>query len=423
MTPSQHRLTGWIRPGVRVARPARSAVSGPAGPHREDPVAVPASAPRRRTPPELYAAAAHEASARVIARYSTSFGLAVRLLAEPVRSQVRDVYAMVRVADEVVDGAAAHLPPEQVRSLLDTYEAEVLAVCERGFSTDLVVHAFALTARATGIGPELVTPFFASMRADLDTTSHDRASLDTYVYGSAEVVGLMCLRTFLAGDPHPDEAFERLAPGARRLGAAFQKVNFLRDLATDSQDLGRSYVPGLDVGALDVNALDVNALDQLGGSGDGPVRPGLDEAVKARLVAEVDADLAAADAAVRLLPDSSRTAVRTAHLLFTELNRTIEATAVDELLHRRVRVSDPRKAALLTRAMVREGRVPARVGPLARRSADAAGSAYSAGLTLGARLREATGRDHAEARAATAPAPAASPTGGLPAAPEPLTQD
>lgn len=297
------------------------------------------------SPPRLYERAAHAAAEVVIARYSTSFGLAVRLLAEPVRTGVRDVYAMVRVADEVVDGACAGLGAQEVRAVLDDYEAEVLTAMSRGFSTDLVVHAFALTARRVGITAELVEPFFASMRADLSEDTHDRESLEEYIHGSAEVVGLMCLRCFLHDEPGREEAWTRLRPGAQRLGAAFQKVNFLRDLSADSEDLGRTYFPG------------VTPLT-------------LDEATKNALVAEIDADLQAADLAIAELPDSSRTAVRCVHLLFSELNHRIATTPAQELAHTRVRVPDAHKAALVAGVLLRE-RVPLPV----------------AGRTLGARGR------------------------------------
>src|SRR5690606_29218355 len=112
---------------------------------------------------------------------------------------------------------------------------ETTSALATGRSANLIVHAFACTARSYGIDRELVDPFFASMRADLSVQQHDAASLAVYVHGSAEVVGLMCLRVFVAGD---EAAYRRLAPGAGRLGAAFQKVNFLRDLAQDAEALG-----------------------------------------------------------------------------------------------------------------------------------------------------------------------------------------
>lgn len=276
---------------------------------------------------ELYSSVSHEVAAGVISRYSTSFGAAVTLLDEPVRSRVRDIYAMVRVADEVVDGAAP-LPTDTLRALLDDYEQAVLTACERGFSTDLVVHAFAQTARECEIGPDLIAPFFASMRADLEPETHDVTTLADYVYGSAEVVGLMCLKAFLVEHPHP-QAWERLSPGARRLGAAFQKVNFLRDLAADENELGRHYLPG-------TNAQHLN------------------EESKKTLIADIYADLDAADRVISKLPSSSRVAVRAAYLLFRELTATLEATPAEEIARRRIRVSDPRKAALVAQAYIDE---------------------------------------------------------------------
>ena len=139
---------------------------------------------------DLYNRAAADAAATVIARYSTSFGLACRMLGPRPRPHVRNIYALARVADEVVDGPAqeAGLTPEATAAVLDQLEEECFAAIERGFSTNLVLHAFARTARECGIGADLVTPFFASMRADLEVTSHDAASHDAYVYGSAGIM-------------------------------------------------------------------------------------------------------------------------------------------------------------------------------------------------------------------------------------------
>ncbi|MFC0674386.1 phytoene/squalene synthase family protein [Brachybacterium hainanense] len=266
----------------------------------------------------------------VIRRYSTSFALSTRLLRGPVRSRVRCVYALVRVADEIVDGAASGsgLGPEQIAVSLDGLEARVEAALEDGFSSDLVVHAFADAARRTGIGTELTRPFFASMRMDLERAEHTPETYSRYVHGSAEVVGLMCLSVFTTDrSPVPVPPDPRLAEGARRLGAAFQTVNFLRDLHADAGSRGRSYLPGID-----------------------PSR--LTDAQRDRVLASIDADLAAARAVIPMLPGSSRTAVLAAHSLFAELADRLRETPAAQLRSGRVRVPDGRKARLLARALV-----------------------------------------------------------------------
>lgn len=279
----------------------------------------------------LYDRAAVESAAVVIQRFSSSFGLASRLLAQPVRSHVSNVYALVRVADEVVDSTDTPVTDERRAELLAALEEETYAALRTGHSANLVVHAFALTARECGIGPELIGPFFASMAMDLAVTDHDEASFARYVYGSAEVVGLMCLRVFLsdpgpgAAEPQSERRYAELAPGARCLGSAFQKVNFVRDLAADHDRLGRSYFPGLDVTAFSTADRD-------------------------RLLDDIDADLAAAGQVVHQLPPSSRRAVAAAHAVFTELSRRLRLTPPQTILTDRVRVPAPVKARLVAAA-------------------------------------------------------------------------
>jgi 15-cis-phytoene synthase len=276
----------------------------------------------------LYDDVAQQAAGLVIRRYSTSFGLAARLLGSGVRQHVENVYALVRVADEIVDGGAAEagLGRDGAGRLLDELEAQTDRAVADGYSTDLVVHAFARSARFGGFGAELTAPFFASMRADLDETEHDAASFERYVYGSAEVVGLMCLAVFLAdaGEPSTPE----LVAGARALGAAFQKVNFLRDLHADVEVLGRSYFPDVDVASF-----------------------GEDD--KVRLLDDIDADLATAARAIPSLPANARKAVALAHGLFAELSRRLRATPAERLLVARVRVPDPVKLRIAARAALR----------------------------------------------------------------------
>ena len=279
----------------------------------------------------LYSAAAQRAAREVIYSYSTSFGLATRLLGKEYQGHVENIYALVRVADEIVDGSAAEAqalqPQVNPAQLLSEFENETYRAMEIGYSTNLVIHAFALTARTTGIKREIVEPFFYSMRQDLTETQHNQQSFEKYVYGSAEVVGLMCLQVFMHGKTYSESEKEKLVLGARALGSAFQKVNFLRDLSADFKRLGRSYFPGVDVKSFN-------------------------EETKQRLVDDIKVDLGVSAQSLPLLPKSARRAVAAAQLLFTTLNNQIEKTSATELINRRISVGSARKASLLIRALI-----------------------------------------------------------------------
>ena len=268
------------------------------------------------------------ATNKVITSYSTSFTLATRLLAPRVRADIRNLYAMVRIADEIVDGtaAAAGLSTAECGELLDAYEHAVLAAPDTRFHVDPVLHAYAESARRCGFDPEHVRAFFTSMRRDLQQSTYDPSSFDTYVYGSAEVIGLMCLSAFLVDHPVTEAERARLDHGARSLGAAFQKINFLRDLAEDSDVLGRSYFPGVEPTAFS-------------------------EEEKAGLIADIRVDLADAEAVMGALPLTARAGVLAATYLFAELTDRLEATPAAELTTRRVSVPRRTKATILARAV------------------------------------------------------------------------
>lgn len=280
-----------------------------------------------------YTRVAQESAARVIASYSTSFGVATRLLAPRCRTSIASVYALVRVADEVVDGvgSATGLTLAEQLTALRALEAEVDAAIASGFSTNLVVHAFAVAARASDIDATQTRPFFASMEMDLDPRDLDPDEQEAYVYGSAEVVGLMCLQVFLAGrTPHADE-LEVMIASARALGAAFQNVNFLRDLADDAAR-GRGYLPG---------------------EGETPATV-VDEATKRLWVERVDSDVRIAKRGIALLPRDCRAGVAAACALFEELNRRIAATPAHQLARRRISVPAPVKARLVAAVVLKE---------------------------------------------------------------------
>lgn len=286
---------------------------------------------RTLTSLELYTQVAQRSSAEVIRGYSTSFGWATKLLGRQERRHVRNIYALVRLADEVVDGAAA----EALRSaigvdphlLIDRLEQDTYSAIESGFSTNLVVHAFGTTARYAKIDRALVRPFFSSMRMDLTQRLHDKRSFETYVYGSAEVVGLMCLRVFLKNEKLSEDQKNDFETGARALGAAFQKVNFLRDLSADFEKLGRSYFPLVQVS-------DFNNTE------------------RDRLVNDIKADLDRAKKSLTLLPSSSKRAVGAAHLFFNALNKKIASTSASELLRKRIRVNNAHKLVIFARAFI-----------------------------------------------------------------------
>lgn len=282
---------------------------------------------------DLYTEVAQETSAEVIKRYSTSFGLASTLLSPQQRRHISNFYALVRLADEIVDGVAeeAGVSKKTARKLLDDLEKDTEHALGCGYSTNLIVHAFAHSARKVGVGTELTRPFFHSMRMDIDTTIHTPESFAEYVYGSAEVVGLMCLEAFLE-DRDPSLADrETLVKGARALGAAFQKVNFLRDLGADSQALGRSYFPGVKV-------------------------HDLTEEVKHRLLDDIDRDLAASAAALPLLPSGPRRAVSLAHTLFEALAKRIRKTPASQV--QKTRISVPTATKTMLALLVLGGFVP-----------------------------------------------------------------
>ncbi len=281
----------------------------------------------------LYKRVAERSASLVIREYSTSFGMASRILSGESRQHIDNVYALVRLADEIVDGVAveAGLTTSEAGAQLDALEADTYRAMETGYSTNLIVHAFALTARDVNIHKDIVEPFFTSMRMDLSDRVYTQESFDAYVYGSAEVVGLMCLAVFIRDDKPDTETARTLYNGARALGAAFQKVNFLRDLAADVDDLGRSYFPGITISKF--------AEDD-----------------KHRLCDDIADDLDAAARTIPLLPRDAARAVGLAHGLFARLNSRIRATPAETVKSTRIRVNDLEKLLIAVRVVVRGGK-------------------------------------------------------------------
>ena len=294
--------------------------------------------PRTGTPGDLvglrqYDEAADKTARLVLREYSTSFGWATRLLARQMRPHIANIYGLVRLADEIVDGpaGAAGLDAGHREELLDRLEGEVRAARRSGYSTNLVVHAFARTCALVDIDEALIAPFFASMRADISLTRCTPAEFDRYVHGSAEVIGLMCLRVFLGIEdtdrPLDPQTRERLEDGARHLGAAFQKINFLRDLGEDLRLRGRSYFP--------------------------QVRDGiLDDTAKAEISASIRADLDIAKSTLAELPRGARPGVASALRLFEELTDRIDRLPAARIAQERIRVPNLVKARIIAGALL-----------------------------------------------------------------------
>lgn len=261
-------------------------------------------------------------SRKIALNYSTSFSLGIRLLAAEYRWAVFAVYGFVRVADEIVDTFHDH----DKAALLSDFREETYKAIETGLSTNPVLHAFQLAANRYGIGRDLIEPFFESMAADLNQTEHDRHSYDKYIYGSAEVVGLMCLRIFCKND---NEAYDKLLPHARSLGAAFQKVNFLRDLRSDVDERGRIYFPGVDFNQFT-------------------------DADKDMIIAEIRRDFAHAYEGIRKLPVGCRLGVYTAYIYYLKLLDKIQRSSAAEIAGSRIRIPNGQKIVLLAKSFVRE---------------------------------------------------------------------
>ena len=247
--------------------------------------------------------------------YSTSFSLGIFFLERRLRVPIHSIYGFVRLADEIVDSFHGY---GQER-LLAEFREQTLRALRDGISLNPVLHSFQETVNRYNIDVQLIEAFLDSMAMDLTRQEHDAESFDTYVLGSAEVVGLMCLWVFCDGDR---DAYADLEQPAMRLGAAFQKVNFLRDLNHDYNNLNRSYFPGVDLQRL--------TADQ-----------------KAAIEADIHDDLRVALDGIRRLPAGARFGVYVAYVYYRSLLRKIEARPGEVLLRQRLRLPSYEKFLLL----------------------------------------------------------------------------
>jgi phytoene/squalene synthetase len=187
---------------------------------------------------QLYKDTSYKISKRLTLSYSTSFGWGIKAFSPEYRDPIFAIYSYVRVADEIVDT----FHDFDKEGLLKKFEADTWEAIEKGISTNPVLHAFQETVNKYNIDLKLIKAFLTSMEMDLSNSSYERDGYDDYIYGSAEVVGLMCLKVFVNGS---EKKYDELEHSARMLGAAFQKVNFLRDIKSDIIERGRIYLPGV----------------------------------------------------------------------------------------------------------------------------------------------------------------------------------
>ncbi|MFM9948830.1 MAG: phytoene/squalene synthase family protein [Saprospiraceae bacterium] len=270
---------------------------------------------------KLYNDTCMECSRLITHRYSTSFSMGIRVFEKKLRSPIYAIYGFVRFADEIVDTFHDYPKAELLeRFRKDTYEA-----IEAGISLSPVLHAFQLTVNRYGIDRELIDAFLDSMEMDLCHSNYEDRLYQEYIYGSAEVVGLMCLRVFCEGD---DALYQKLKSSARSLGAAFQKINFLRDMRSDFDDRGRVYFPGVDFTCF-------TNEDKL------------------NIEADIKKDFDDAYLGIIQLPKSARLGVYLAYVYYINLFQKIRKAPAKQVTQKRFRVNDGKKVMLLCSSALR----------------------------------------------------------------------
>jgi 15-cis-phytoene synthase len=248
-------------------------------------------------------------------KYSTSFSMGILFLDESIRLHIYNIYGLVRFADEIVDTFQGY----NQKVLLENFKADTFRAIKDKISLNPILNSFQYTVNQFSIDHDLILAFFKSMEMDLSASSHDDVSYDQYIVGSAEVVGLMCLKVFVDGN---DAAYNTLTPSARSLGAAFQKVNFLRDIKEDYETLGRIYFPN------------VHTISDFATN-------------KKEIEADIDQDFEHALSGIIQLPEGSKKGVLLAYHYFYELHQKIKKINPEKVLTQRVRISNVYKIWLM----------------------------------------------------------------------------
>ena len=271
---------------------------------------------------DFYDNVSSECSKLVTQRYSTSFSLGTRLLSNSIRSHVYNIYGFVRFADEIVDSFHDFNKFE----LLNRFEEDLMHAIKNKISLNPILNSFQFTVKEKRIDLELIEAFLKSMRMDLSKNNYNtREEYHEYIYGSADVVGLMCLKVFVNGD---NLNYIKLKPYAMSLGSAFQKVNFLRDLNADFNNLDRTYFPNLDVSSFDEDS-------------------------KLTIINEIEEDFNHALKGIFMLPESSRLGVYTAYKYYRKLLVKLKNTPSIKIQSARVRVPNYQKMSVLAQSFLK----------------------------------------------------------------------
>ena len=272
---------------------------------------------------ELFDSVSNDCSKLVTKSYSTSFSLAVNMLSAEIRKDIYNIYGFVRFADEIVDTFHDY----DKEQLMIHFERDYYLSKEQGISLNPILNSFQQTVSKFKIPDDMVQSFLKSMKADLFKTEYKtKAEYDEYIYGSADVVGLMCLKVFVNGN---EEMYETLKDAAMRLGSAFQKVNFLRDLKDDYEVLNRSYFPNINLGELNA-------------------------ASKQLIIDEIEADFEYAyKHGILKLPIEAKFGVYMAYRYYRRLLQKLKAVPSEKIMDTRIRISDPMKINLLARSYVK----------------------------------------------------------------------
>jgi len=269
----------------------------------------------------LYDTVSLQCSKLVTIRYSTSFSLGIKLLSRPLHSHIYAIYGFVRLADEIVD--SFHDYP--AKRLLQQFREQTYDAIDIGISLNPILNSFQHTVRQYGVERELIDTFLESMEMDLTRQTYSQHSYERYILGSAEVVGLMCLRVFCNGDK---ALYDHLKPSAMKLGAAFQKINFLRDIKADTEQLGRMYFP--DITLNNFTREDKQAIES-----------------------DIEADLHAGLKGILQLPASSRKGVYLAYAYYKALFNKIKRTEPEKIMTRRIRIPNTHKLGIMVQTLLK----------------------------------------------------------------------